>query len=143
MFSSNKKVKTSTNVTNTVIGEGMTVEAARLSGVGSLRIDGDYSGIIDIDGELVLGETGRIDGDIRARRILLAGKVQGNIDCMTLLHVTHTASLVGNVVASSFMVDEGAVFNGQCQMNNNSSAYKEPPMYGEEQDEDRPYLQKI
>ena len=114
MFKS-KKIITS-DVTNTVIGEGIRIDASRLSGLGSLRIDGEFSGEIDIDGELILGESGRIIGNIKARQALLAGKVEGNVTCRASVHVTHSASLLGNVIATALIVDEGAVFNGNCQM---------------------------
>jgi len=112
-----KRKERETDITNTVIGEGIAVEAGKIWGRGSVRIDGKFSGSIDITGELILGETGIIDGDIRAGKMLLAGKVTGTVGCEGLLHADQTATIIGDVSACSIMVDEGAVLNGHCKMN--------------------------
>ncbi|MCL2215486.1 MAG: polymer-forming cytoskeletal protein [Defluviitaleaceae bacterium] len=98
---------------NTVIGKGMYLEAARLSGNESVRIDGIYKGQIDIDGSLVLGDSGSVAGDVRANYFLVAGEVTGNINCSSQLHFASTAKIFGDVQASSLIVDEGAQVSGK------------------------------
>ena len=98
---------------NTVIGKGVYLEAARLSGNESVRIDGIYKGIIDIDGSLVLGDSGSITGDIRANYFLVAGEVAGNINCGSQLHFASTAKIFGDVQTASLIVDEGAQVSGK------------------------------
>ena len=106
--------------TGTVIGAGFTMHAARLSGDdnGSLRIDGNVIGNIEINGVLNLGETGFIDGDITADSARVAGRVMGNIQCKSALHLTGNAEVMGDIMAGTLIVDDGVVFHGLCQTMN-------------------------
>ena len=97
----------------TVIGEGTFLEAARLTGQKSVRIDGSYKGLVDIDSSLVLGDTGTITGDIHAKYFLVAGEVTGKIECESQVHLASSARVFGDVHAASLVVDDGAQVSGR------------------------------
>ena len=101
------------NAPNTVIGEGMYLEAVRMTGQESVRIDGVYKGAIEIDGSLVLGDTGSVTGDVEASYFLVAGEMMGNIKCHTQLHFASTARVNGDIDAQSLIVDEGSQVTGR------------------------------
>ena len=104
------------DVPNTIIGLGITVEAVRLSGKESVRIDGNFFGDIDLDGSLILGESGVIEGRTRASYIVVAGTVRGDIVCDSILHIASTAVINGDITANKIIVDEGGQFNGRSQV---------------------------
>lgn len=110
------KKKKDNHMTSTVIGEGVTLETAKLTGEGSVRIDGKFVGDVELDGDLILGESGSVEGNVQVRSALLAGRVDGNIQCQTRLHIAGTALINGMVESQSLVVDEGAAFNGSCHM---------------------------
>ena len=112
MFFKKANVTSDLDAPNTVIGKGVYLEAARMSGQESVRIDGIYKGKIEIDGSLVLGDSGSITGDVNANYFLVAGEVNGNITCETQLHFASTAKVVGDIKASSLIVDEGSQVTG-------------------------------
>ena len=97
--------------TDTVIGADIILEKATLKGGGVVRIDGQFSGTIDIQGHIAIGETGEVEGDMHAESALIAGKYRGNLNIQEVLHVTSTAALSGRVESGKLIVDEGAVFN--------------------------------
>jgi len=101
------------NAPNTVIGEGMTLEAIRMTGPESVRIDGTYKGSLQLDGSLVLGDSGVIVGDVEASYFLVAGEITGNIKCDTQLHFASTAKIIGDIEAQSLIVDEGSQVSGR------------------------------
>jgi len=101
------------NAPNTVIGEGMYLEAIRMTGQESVRIDGIYKGAIEIDGSLVLGDSGSVTGDVQASYFLVAGEMMGNIKCHTQLHFASTARVTGDVHAQSLIIDEGSQVTGR------------------------------
>ena len=103
--------------TGTVIGAGFTIHAARLSGAdnGSMRVDGNVIGNIEINGVLNLSDTGFIDGDVIADSARIAGRVLGNIQCTSALHLTGTAEVTGDILTGTLIVDDGVVFHGLCQ----------------------------
>ena len=62
----------------TVLGTGSVMEGT-LSSKGNVRLDGDFKGTLDISGNVLVGETAKINADIDARNISIAGAVRGNI----------------------------------------------------------------
>ncbi|MCL2577727.1 MAG: polymer-forming cytoskeletal protein [Defluviitaleaceae bacterium] len=98
---------------STVIGKGMYIEAARMVGDESVRIDGIYKGNIEVNGSLVLGDNGSVTGDVQATYFLVAGEVNGNISCDTQLHFASSSKITGDVQAASLVVDEGAQVSGR------------------------------
>ncbi|MCL1842703.1 MAG: polymer-forming cytoskeletal protein [Defluviitaleaceae bacterium] len=118
----------------TVIGKGVYLEAARMTGRESVRVDGIFKGNIEIDGSLVLGDSGSVTGDIRATYFLVAGEVNGNIDCSTQLHFASSSKVMGDVQANSLVVDEGAQVSGRYIVRGDrfepvalENKYNEPP----------------
>ena len=109
--------------TGTVIGEGIVIENAVIKGSGVIRIDGRFSGTIDIDGHIVLGETGVVVGDIHADSALFAGKYDGNLVINDTLHLAPSAHVVAHVETGKFIIDEDAVFNGTCNMGSAPAKY--------------------
>jgi len=97
----------------TVIGKGVYLEAVRLTGQESIRISGVFKGSIDVDGSLVLDDTGSITGDVSAKYFLVAGEVNGNIKCSTQLHFASTAKVTGDIQTSSLIMDEGSHVSGR------------------------------
>ena len=100
---------------NTFIDQGITLRADCLSGSESVRIDGTFTGNIDLDGYLQIGETGRIEGNLQVSYALIAGEVSGDILCRATVHLSSTAKVIGNIITGRIIIDEGAVFYGQCR----------------------------
>jgi len=97
----------------TIIGKGVYLEAARMTGHETIRIEGMYKGSIDVEGSLVLGEGGSITGNVNADYFLVAGEVIGNIKCTTQLHFASTAKIEGDVQTASLIMDEGSHVSGR------------------------------
>ncbi|MCL1843683.1 MAG: polymer-forming cytoskeletal protein [Defluviitaleaceae bacterium] len=106
-----------TKPTSTVIGNGFTIHAARFtcSDSESMRIDGTVIGDIEIDGLLNVSETGRVDGSVSAGSARVAGRIFGNVQCRNALHLAASADVTGDILTSTLIVDEGAIFVGRCQ----------------------------
>jgi cytoskeletal protein CcmA (bactofilin family) len=106
-----------TKPTGTVIGKGYTIHAARFacSDSESMKIDGTVIGNIEIDGVILLSESGRVDGNISANSCNIAGRVSGNIACRYALKLAPTADVTGDILTTVLVVDDGAIFLGRCQ----------------------------
>ena len=107
--------------TDTVIGEGAIFENALLKGSGVIRIDGTFSGVIDISGHVILGETGYVIGDVNAESALFAGKFKGNLTIENILHLTSAAMVSGKVETGKLIIDEGAILDGSCNVTKTAS----------------------
>lgn len=100
----------------TIIGEDTVIEGALLKAKKSIRINGKYSGNIEVEGSIVVGDTGLIVGNIKADFIYVAGKVEGNIEVTKLAHLATQCSVKGDIVCGVIVVDEGALLDGSCKM---------------------------
>ena len=100
---------------STIIGKGTLVEG-NLNVQNSLRIDGRVVGNIHTTDTVIVGKEGEVDGEVKTKNVLLAGKVRGNVTAAGKMFIESTAAVHGDIKASQLVVDEGAVFNGKCQM---------------------------
>lgn len=105
---------------NTLIGEG-TELSGDFAAKGSVRIDGKVNGDVHVTGLLILGATGEIIGDITADAALLGGEVEGNIVVTQKTELTSSARIIGDITTALIVIDEHAVFQGGCNMNQSVS----------------------
>ncbi len=98
----------------TLIGEGCVFEG-NLTVSSSARIDGIVKGNVKGQGTLVIGESGNIEGDIESTELIIYGKVKGNVRTPRL-HIKQGAVLDGDIYVDALIIEEGAVYNGRCQM---------------------------
>ena len=108
----------------------MRMDATTLIGKGVVQIEGEFHGEVDIDGELVLEKSGYIDGNIKVNIAYISGSITGNINCSELLHITATGKIKGDIECDAILMDEGAIFIGNCKMNDRSDA--DPLVFDEE-----------
>lgn len=100
----------------TVIGEGIILENVTVRGVGYMRVDGTISGDINLEGHLILGETGKINGEIHVGSALFFGTYEGNLFVEETLRLAEGCHVDGNVKTGKLIIDEGADFHGTCNM---------------------------
>ena len=81
-----------------------------------MRIAGNVDGSININGELIVERSGHIEGEIKATNTVIAGSIKGNIDVAEKLILESTSKFVGNIKTKQLIIQEGAIFQGNCQM---------------------------
>lgn len=104
----------------TVIGAGCTLEGS-LSSTGNVRLDGTFSGTLDIQGNVLVGETAKITADIAAKNISIAGAVRGNVTGKKV-QLLRTGRVWGDIVATALSTEEGAFIDGKISMVNKDDA---------------------
>ena len=82
----------------------------------NIRIDGYVKGTVTTKGRLVLGTTGKIEGEISCRNADLEGKLNGIIQVSELLSLKSTAILNGEISTNKLSIEPGAIFSGNCKM---------------------------
>ena len=82
----------------------------------NIRIDGYVKGTINVKGRLVLGPTGKIDGNIYCKNADIEGKLNGIIEVDELLSLKSTAKLQGEISTNKLSIEPGAIFSGNCKM---------------------------
>lgn len=84
---------------------------------GDLRIDGLVNGEIKVKGKLVVGSSGKIEGNIHCQNADVSGKVKGDIHVENLLMLRDRSCLDGNIFVNKLSIEQGANFQGSCKMN--------------------------
>ena len=100
---------------NSVVGK-----EARLEGnvkvTGAIRVDGEVEGNIEATERVQVGQDGMVTGEIRAQEISVTGKVNGKMSASDLVHLLPGAKVEGSVATRRFVVEDGAIFDGSCEM---------------------------
>ena len=117
MFSNAKKEATEGEFSNSsnIIGKGTSLEGD-LNTAGSLRIEGKVKGSIHAKAKVVLADGSAVEGNIMAQSAEISGKVQGTVKTAGLLTLKPTAVVNGDIVTSKLVFEEGAKFDGKCNM---------------------------
>ncbi|HEU5339200.1 MAG TPA: polymer-forming cytoskeletal protein [Sulfuricaulis sp.] len=79
-------------------------------------IYGQVQGDCDIEGILVLGEGSRWKGNIRANSVVIAGRVDGDIQAINKLELARTAYVRGKITSPVVAIARGAVHEGNIRM---------------------------
>lgn len=98
----------------TILGDGTEFKGEMIAKE-TVRIDGSLEGDVRADW-VIVGETGRIVGNIVSKGTVVGGTVEGNIDADEIVELKHTSRVVGEIRTGKLTVAEGAVFEGQSRM---------------------------
>ncbi len=86
-----------------------------LSVQGSLRVDGTLEGSVDNARQVIVGEGGKIVGDVTGQTVVCGGDIEGNV-CAEMLEVLGKASIKGDIRAQKMIVEEGGRIEGLCKI---------------------------
>lgn len=83
---------------------------------GSARIDGEVKGNVEVESTLIIGETGKVDGDVTALSVTIGGEVLGDVDAQDRVELMEGAKVLGDITTKVLVIDENAIFQGKCNM---------------------------
>lgn len=93
-----------------------TVIKGDITATGDFRLDGTLEGNIQLNGKLVVGDTGVVNGNILCMNANIIGTVNGNLSVKELLSLHATARVKGDILINKLSIEPGAVFTGKCCM---------------------------
>lgn len=109
----------------TVLGTNSVMEGVFKSSA-NVRLDGSFSGTLEITGNVLVGETARITADINARNISIAGAVRGNVNGKKV-QLLRTGRIWGDIRAQALTTEEGAFIDGKITMTGQEQPTQETP----------------
>ncbi|HEX2906887.1 MAG TPA: polymer-forming cytoskeletal protein [Phototrophicaceae bacterium] len=112
----------------TLLGASSTMEGILRSSA-NVRLDGTFKGTLEITGNILVGETAKIEADINAKNISVAGAVRGNISGKKV-QLLRTGRVWGDIQATALTTEEGAFIDGKITMVSHEAAAPvvEPPI---------------
>ena len=88
--------------------------------------DGKIEGeITSNDGILTVGENGSVQGEVKAKSVIVMGKVNGNITVQERCELRSRSQLIGDLRATRLIIEEGATFVGKSEVSPNKNMLKE------------------
>jgi len=109
-----------------LIAKGTTIKGEIISS-GDFRIDGSLNGSIKSSGKVVIGSTGKVEGDIICQNAEVEGELKVKITVKELLSLKATSVLRGEIITSKLSIEPGAILTGSCNMDGNNTRAAEPP----------------
>ncbi|MCD6087152.1 MAG: polymer-forming cytoskeletal protein [Candidatus Hydrothermae bacterium] len=100
---------------DTVLGAGSEIEGT-ISVRGGMRIDGKFKGNLNVQGTLVVGKSGSLDGEIHAKEAVIGGTLKGKVRIDEKIEFQTGATFEGELVCKGLIVQEGVKFDGTCSM---------------------------
>lgn len=111
----------------TVLGANSAIEGV-LKSSANVRLDGMFKGTLEITGNILVGETAKIEADINAKNISIAGAVRGNISGKKV-QLLRTGRVWGDIRATALTTEEGAFIDGKITMvSHEVTVPPEPPV---------------
>lgn len=98
-----------------LVGKG-TVFEGTVRAENDVRASGQVIGTLQVEGKAMISESGSVDGEIIATNADVAGRVHGEIEVEERLVLKSTARVDGNIKTDRLVVEEGAKFTGECEM---------------------------
>lgn len=84
---------------------------------GTVRIDGEVQGTVTVENTLIVGETAVIRGEVKAATVIIGGQVNGDVIAPEGAELLKGARVIGDITTNKIVIDEEAVFQGRCNMN--------------------------
>lgn len=100
----------------TLVAAGSKIEG-KISGSSQVLVEGIVEGEVVLENELVIGDKGRVVGDVEARSVRISGTLKGNVSASEKVELMPSGAIEGDVVAPRVAIAEGGFCKGKIEMN--------------------------
>ncbi len=83
---------------------------------GTFRIECEVKGTVRCKKKLIVGKSARIEGEIEAAIVTVAGKINGNVRGTDRVEILPSGVLVGEVDTPCLVIEAGGILNGRSTM---------------------------
>ncbi len=95
-----------------LIASDLTIEG-KIEGTGHVRIAGKFKGDVNVQGDLTIETGAKLSGGVRARKVTIAGELEGNIEGAQQVDLLSSGVLIGDLKAGTLTVAAGSRMRGQ------------------------------
>jgi cytoskeletal protein CcmA (bactofilin family) len=114
-FFGKKKKKTTTSVSSASIMTPGTSIKGEIRCEGNILLNGDFEGNVISQGEVVVGKSGRVAGEIQAAKLLVSGEFRGNFTG-EVIDIMPYGKVYGDVKVNNIIIEPNAVFEGETKI---------------------------
>jgi cytoskeletal protein CcmA (bactofilin family) len=105
--------------TTTVIGPDTHIKGEMVFD-STARILGTFEGRVIAKGEIQIGEGAACKAAVEGTTVIVDGLIEGDVTARERVQLNSKARVVGDIVAATLVVAEGASFNGHCRVGNDA-----------------------
>ena len=98
-----------------IIGNGTKI-TGDINSNGDIRVDGSLTGELITKGKVIIGETGKIKGEINCKNSDVEGSIEGKITVAQLLAIKTKGRINGDIITNRLAIEPGCQFTGNCDM---------------------------
>ncbi len=95
---------------------GVDVEGKMALTSGTVRVNAHFKGEIVGDGTVLVAERGEVEAEIKAKTVVVVGKVKGSVRAAERLEIRERGVILGDIFTPVLLVEPGGYFDGQCHM---------------------------
>lgn len=88
---------------------------------GDIRIDGELEGTLVCKGKLVVGQSGKVKGEVTCQNANVSGNLEGTFKASEVLAVQSTGNVSGEIVYGKLSVEMGAKVIGNLSISNGAT----------------------
>lgn len=107
----------------TIISNGVKIDG-KINCSGNIRIDGEVQGDITAQGNVAVGQNGKVNGKIDAMIITVGGFVVGTAAAKEKLVLESKAVFNGDLFTKILVVEDGAKFEGNSKMSGHKNTFE-------------------
>ena len=96
----------------------------------TFRIDGHLTGKAESTGDLVVGEHGVVEADVKVGSIYVSGVVHGTVTATRRVEITAGGKVLADIQTPVLVVEDGAILEGNCRMSRAETARRPPSTSG-------------
>ncbi len=82
---------------------------------GSFRVDGSFKGRIESESQLIIGEQGKVEADVKVGFALINGEFRGTIQASERIEIHSHGRVFGTIQTPKLVIAEGAYLEANCQ----------------------------
>jgi cytoskeletal protein CcmA (bactofilin family) len=108
-----------------LIASDLTIEG-KIEGAGHIRIAGRFKGDVHVQGDLTIEVGAKLNGGVRARKVTIAGELEGNIESAQRVELLTSGVMVGDIKAETVTVAAGSRMKGQVEFGSSDKNSAKP-----------------
>lgn len=97
-----------------LIAADLTIEG-KIEGAGHVRIAGKFKGDVNVQGDLTIESGAKLNGGVKAKKVIVAGELEGNIESASRVELLDSGILTGDLKAGSLTVAAGSKIRGHVE----------------------------
>ena len=82
----------------------------------SFRVDGKFTGRVNTNGDMIVGEGGEVEGELRVGQIFVSGTVRGSIRASKKVQISAKGKVFAEIDTPALVIEDGAFYEGRCTM---------------------------